>query len=87
MLENDPEVFKKSSKEELGVNKYILYELIDLYSSTLALEKTYVGIAAGPLDEYKKRMTWLFSNTPCALLGNQDIATETNSTPKSLSHT
>lgn len=61
LIHNDPDVFRKTGDESLHQNKYIMYELFELFFAINSLEKYFKTINKDVWRSWKKREEFLFS--------------------------
>jgi len=61
LINNDPEVFKKNDDKSLENNKYIIYELFELFATVKSLEGYYQELDQDISSIWKKRVDFLFS--------------------------
>ncbi len=61
LVNNDPEVFKKSDDLSLEHNKYIIYELFELFATVKSLEGYYKELDKDLTSIWQKRADFLFS--------------------------
>lgn len=61
LIHNDNEVFIKTDDDSLQKNKYIMYELFELFSTVESLERYFKELDKDVWPCWKRRMEFLFS--------------------------
>jgi hypothetical protein len=61
LLENDPKIFQKNDDLSLQQNKYIIYELFELFATIDSLEHYFTELDKDVWPCWKRRMEFLFS--------------------------
>ncbi len=61
LVNNDPEIFKKDDDLSLDNNKYIIYELFELFATVKSLEGYYKELDKDISSIWQKRVDFLFS--------------------------
>lgn len=61
LLENDSEVFKKTDQDSMQKNKYLMYELFELFATVNLLESHFKELGSEVKSCWTKRMEFLFS--------------------------
>ncbi len=61
LLENDSEIFKKTDNPSLQKNKYIIYELFEIFATVDSLKGYFSELEKDVWPCWKRRMEFLFS--------------------------
>lgn len=61
LIQNDSEIFKKIDDSSLGKEKYIMYELFDLFATVQLVENYFTELDKNVWPCWKQRMEFLFS--------------------------
>lgn len=61
LLQNDPEIFNKTDDASLKANKYILYELFELFATVSMLEGYFSELDKEIWPCWERRMNFLFT--------------------------
>ena len=61
LINNDPEIFRRTDSESILKNKYIMYELFELFATVDLLESHFDELGEEVTPGWKRRMEFIFS--------------------------